>query len=194
LEWITVAESVETKEQAEFLRDIGCTMFQGFYFSKLMPFNEILEKNENGMKIGFENPSEAEYYTQIGNANLYNLSMIDTDEEHNNNFVTWPMVMVECIDDRVSVVKSNITFKKFVKEFFPQLSYKKEFDSQEFIEKTGGMSLKAVLQCAQTGKREIIDDMTDDGKMIQLFIWRVAVNPVTKVAAVIVAILSSTES
>ena len=190
----TVAEGVETKEQAEFLRDTGCTMLQGFYFSKPMSFNEILEKNENGMKIGFENPSEAEYYTQIGNANLYNLSMTDTDEEHNNYFVTWPMVMVECIDDRVSVVKSNITFKKFVKEFFPQLSYKKEFDSQEFIEKTGGLSLKAVLQCAQTGKREIIDDMTDDGKMIQLFVWRVAVNPVTKVAAVIVAILSSTES
>ncbi len=30
----TVAEGVETKEQLEFLKDLGCDSYQGWYFSK----------------------------------------------------------------------------------------------------------------------------------------------------------------
>jgi len=36
-----VAEGVETREQASFLRDHGCDQFQGFYFSKAVPAGEI---------------------------------------------------------------------------------------------------------------------------------------------------------
>jgi EAL domain-containing protein (putative c-di-GMP-specific phosphodiesterase class I) len=39
-----VAEGVETKKQVEFLSQIGCDMFQGFYFSKPMPVEEFEKK------------------------------------------------------------------------------------------------------------------------------------------------------
>ena len=36
-----VAEGVETKEQAEFLKNCGCDVAQGFYYSKPVPINDF---------------------------------------------------------------------------------------------------------------------------------------------------------
>lgn len=36
-----IAEGVETKEQADFLKNYGCDYFQGYYFSKPMPQEEF---------------------------------------------------------------------------------------------------------------------------------------------------------
>jgi len=44
LEIKTVAEGIETKEQVEYLRKIGCDMVQGYYFEKPMIIEEFEEK------------------------------------------------------------------------------------------------------------------------------------------------------
>ena len=38
----SVCEGVETEEQFEFLKEIGCDMAQGYYFAKPMPLEELL--------------------------------------------------------------------------------------------------------------------------------------------------------
>lgn len=43
LELGIVAEGVETKEQVELLRNIGCDMVQGYYYAKPMPEEEFFE-------------------------------------------------------------------------------------------------------------------------------------------------------
>ncbi|MEG1994671.1 MAG: EAL domain-containing protein, partial [Oscillospiraceae bacterium] len=46
-----VSEGVETKQQVDFLMDIGCNIAQGYYFAKPMPADEFqhtaFEKDEN---------------------------------------------------------------------------------------------------------------------------------------------------
>ena len=37
----TVAEGVETKEEFELLKSMGCTLIQGYYFAKPMPVGEL---------------------------------------------------------------------------------------------------------------------------------------------------------
>jgi len=42
LNFRTVAEGIETRPQATFLAELGCDVFQGFYFAKPMPAREFL--------------------------------------------------------------------------------------------------------------------------------------------------------
>lgn len=39
----TIAEGVETAEQLDFLKKLGCDEYQGFFFSKPRPAQEITE-------------------------------------------------------------------------------------------------------------------------------------------------------
>lgn len=44
LEIKVICEGVETKEQIDTLRDLGCTMVQGYYYDKPIPMDDFLEK------------------------------------------------------------------------------------------------------------------------------------------------------
>ncbi|WP_050008230.1 EAL domain-containing protein [Butyrivibrio sp. WCE2006] len=190
----TVAEGVETKEQADFLKNIGCNMLQGFYYSKPIPYEEIVERNKNGTAICYENPEESDYYERLGNVNLYDLSMTGTGEgQFRNYFDTWPMLMVECKNKRISIIRHNQYFKEFLRINFPDSYSKTEYDVADLLDGQGGYSLNAVLKCAKDGKKVVLEDITHDGKQIKLLIWRIAINPLTGSAAVMIAVLSSTE-
>ena len=39
-----VTEGVEQKDQLRYMQELGCTLFQGFYFAKPMPVSQF-EKN-----------------------------------------------------------------------------------------------------------------------------------------------------
>ncbi len=47
-----VGEGVETEEQLDFLREIGCDLVQGYYFAKPLPVDEFLEFHRNWTSRG----------------------------------------------------------------------------------------------------------------------------------------------
>ena len=191
----TIAEGIENKLQYEFLNEIGCSMLQGFYFCKPITYEDILERNKKGIQIGFENPKETGYYTQLGRVNLYELSVSSSDDESlKDYFDIIPMLIVECQDDNLSIVRCNASFREFFERSFSIKITGQKFSVSSYQGITGKYSLNAILQCAADGKRIILDDRTLDGKMFQILVRRVAVNPVTKVAAVLVAFLSTGET
>ena len=104
--WLNVpmlAEGVETKEQYLFLKSIGCSYIQGYYFSKPTPEREFTET------IG----------SSGGNSSDYKLSAINTAEDINllldsNSFVSTLLgeifdgyAIYEVNGDRLDVIRIN---------------------------------------------------------------------------------------
>ncbi|MBE5837772.1 MAG: GGDEF domain-containing protein [Butyrivibrio sp.] len=187
----TVAEGIETKEQADFLTEIGCTKLQGFYYVHPVSLSDIVERNEKGIQIGFENPEESSYFEQVGKINLYDLSLSQNDDKPlSDYFDATPMVIFSIGKDKATFVRCNKSFRNFILKKFPEFKEINEIDYSSINPGVGYYSFNAARQCAADGRRVIIDDRMNDGRIVQLLMFRIAVNPVTGDAAVATVILS----
>ena len=187
-----VAEGVETKEQAEFLTEIGCTKLQGYYYCKPILFEGILERNRKGTQIGFENPLESDYYSSIGKINLYDVSISvddDGDESLQNYYDTMPMVILEATESALRVLRCNRSYRDFMKKNIPDVAGKTIIDYSRITNGPGAGFKRALDQCAIDGKRVVMDEKTSLGKIVHMFIRRIAVNPVTGVTAFVIVVL-----
>ena len=67
----TLAEGVETEEQLDFLREIGCEKLQGYLFSPPMPLDQAIAYCFGDQaKVQVEPFRLAGYYTEIGSINV----------------------------------------------------------------------------------------------------------------------------
>ena len=185
----TVVEGVETEDQAEFLKEVGCTKLQGYYYTKPLPLSEVLDRYRTGTQIGFENPEETEYYSAIGRVNLYELTLSSDGKGLKDYFDTMPMAIVELGKNRVSIVRCNRTYKRFFEENISA-------ERRTRMAGAGGYNnvfFDELRQCADTGKQCIMDMHMKNGKKINILIRRIAVNPVSDARSVVVVILGISE-
>ncbi|MBQ6462095.1 MAG: GGDEF domain-containing protein [Pseudobutyrivibrio sp.] len=190
----TVVEGVEFKEQIEFLQEIGCTKLQGFIYSKPLPISQIFARYENGTAIGFENPKESSYYSAVGKISLYDISFArNNTNELANYFDAFPIAILETSETSLRFVRGNESFKRFMNKNFPDANLYSEYIFGKNHKSVGVYTMNSIRKCGENGKRRIIDDRTSDGHIIQMLVQRIAVNPVTKVAAVVIAILQVNE-
>ncbi len=190
----TVVEGVETQEQADFLKEVGCSKLQGYYFSKPISPEEIIERTLMGVQLKYENPAETEYYSEIGKVSLYDMSVVQEESDEGllrDYFNVLPMAIMEMNDKDVWIVRANPSYKEFFARSFDgaDADDRTQKDMEELREGRGSAFAKALRQCAKDGKRAVIDERTLDGGMMHVFIRRVAVNPVTGVVALVVVLL-----
>lgn len=190
----TVVEGVEMAEQVEFLKEVGCTKLQGYYFVKPISWEEIIERNRKGIQIGFENPDEAEYYSAIGRVNLYDLAITHDDNEEgflDNYFNTLPMAILEMNDTEMWVARANPAYKSFITTNFAAEDALSERHRKidDLIAAKVSILPRILRQCAEDGQRVIFDEQIANGQTLHVFIRRAAVNPVTKVVAFAVVVL-----
>ena len=187
----TVCEGVETLEQAEFLREVGCTKLQGFYYCKPVPFEEVVNRNRQGIQIGFENPEEADYFASLGCINLYDIATVahDDSDTMDHYFNTMPMAILEINDEAIRIVRCNRTYREFLERIygFVDIGTWAPFDLFEGGNAEGYTS--SVRRCAKEGGRLFTDERFSEDATARLLMRRIAKNPVTGVVACAVMIL-----
>ena len=188
----TVCEGVETQQQVDFLREIGCTRIQGFYYGKPIPFEDILSLFEKGTTLEFENPAESEYYASTGRINLYDMAVLsdENDENLNRYFDTLPMSIIEVNGTKVKYNRCNKSYRDFLQRAFGIDFTMEEMDYAAMPDMPGTMFMNAVIRCSRDGKRALVDEKINEDTTLHAFVRRVAVNPVTGTAAVAAAILA----
>jgi len=188
----TVCEGVETKEQVHFLQEIGCSKLQGFYYHKPMPYEELLERYEKGLDVGFEDPRQSFYYETMGRINMYNMDVIasqDTDA-FQNAFNTMPIGIIEIIGKKTRYVRSNPSYRTFINRFFGEdittLSNEYKPYDDPFLD-------MVAKKCTEPGSKLFFEGKLPDGSAVHSFARRIGKNPVTGVIAIAIAVLSVTD-
>ncbi|SFT61466.1 diguanylate cyclase (GGDEF) domain-containing protein [Selenomonas sp. GACV-9] len=81
----TLAEGVETEEQFEFLRSIGCEKVQGYFFGKPLPYQESIDNIiSKGLQIA--DLDWQHYYDEAGRINLITDQPTAIVEDDGRNF------------------------------------------------------------------------------------------------------------
>ena len=187
----TVCEGVETKEQATFLHEVGCTMMQGYYFCRPITMDNILERYRKGIQIGFENPDESDYYAAIGKVNLYDLAVFSNDDEEafEHYFNTLPMAILESTPEEYKLIRCNSSYRSFLVKMFGYFPLGKTVDIEEGDGVTGRVFLNAIRECVEKSSKILVEDKLPDGSVIHAFLKSIARNPVNGKCALAVAIL-----
>ena len=112
----TLAEGVETLEQYEYLKQIGCELIQGYYFSKPLPIEDFHTGRTN--LCGFttnETPKERLYYDGIGRLNfLENTPLRERKLEIASEI---PIAIVEGENRKYRFIFVNSAFKDIINLF-----------------------------------------------------------------------------
>ena len=192
----TVCEGVETKSQVQFLREIGCSKLQGYYYSRPIPFEAIREMSKSSTLIENENPEESDYYESIGKVNLFDLGVVANEDKNTlqNTYSNIPIAVLELRDGEAIYVRNNRAYKEFSKHYFGVDIADGQTALRQTADKAFSGWLSVLKQCSENGNHVFFDYAAPDGSVIHWFARRIAVNPVTGSSAVAVAVLSVTAS
>ncbi|MBR5755425.1 MAG: bifunctional diguanylate cyclase/phosphodiesterase, partial [Erysipelotrichaceae bacterium] len=192
----TICEGVEREDQVQFLREIGCSKIQGFYYERPISLEDLLKKFDGGSEIGTEDPDEKEYYEAIGRINLYDLSMIANSDDSSlkHYFNTLPMAIIEVNGEKARFARSNQSYREFIRNL---LGVELPGNIGEFRKDPKWIRpwfLEKIRECCETKNSMIVDENRPDNTTIHTFLRKIGTNPVTGTSAVAVAVLSISDT
>ena len=190
----SVAEGVETIEQVNFLKEIGCSQLQGYYYHKPVPYSVLCELFDTKHPLTYENPSETEYYSKVGAVNLYDVSnaSLGAFDGLQHYFDTIPMFIGEAGEQGLRLIRGNKSFRDFMNHYYPKL-YRAGFLPYSGTMDVGYEFTSAIKNCKENGSQIVVDVQTERGAVIHVFIRRIATNPETAAVALAIVILGYVE-
>lgn len=186
----TVAEGVETEDHIRFLRAIGCDKIQGFFYSKPVPLDVILEWYRKELAIELENLQESDYYTQVGTINLNDPELLDHSEAENSQVYLnrVPMCIMEREGDKLTVIRSNQAYDRFLNRCFGVELPVQNIRDIVVTASDSKSFMKAVKECIRSGEWVKAEETLPAGGTVQSLMRRITENPVTGAEAILVIV------
>lgn len=115
----TLAEGVETAEQLEFLKNIGCEKAQGYYIGRPMPYDECLSYiMDSGLVV--ESQAKRKYFHDIGRVNVLSATPMNflSEDVTCKEFVEeqLPLAIVEYTGNDIKYLFANDNYKNLLLE------------------------------------------------------------------------------
>lgn len=186
----TVAEGVETEDHIRFLRAIGCDKIQGFFYSKPVPLDVILEWYRKELAIELENLQESDYYTKVSTLNLNDPELLDhSGSEHSQMYLNRiPMCIMERDKDKLTTIRSNQAYDHFLNRCFGVELPVQNIRDIVVTAAESPVFMKAVEECAKSGEWVKAEEELAGGGKIQSLMRRITENPVTGAEAILVIV------
>lgn len=125
----TLCEGVETQEQSDFLREIGCERQQGYLFSKPIPKEEFLAKLAAGK---LEAPDSNSYYDTISQVNVLFDPMIDRGSQQTVGIKLPICILEKGTDTSVRFSFMNESYRQALRDFGYKVDGWEEAANQEY--------------------------------------------------------------
>ncbi|KNZ38722.1 hypothetical protein FD23_GL000368 [Lactobacillus delbrueckii subsp. delbrueckii DSM 20074 = JCM 1012] len=139
----TLCEGVETQEQSDFLREIGCERQQGYLFSKPIPEEEFLAKLA---KAKLEDPDSNSYYDTVSQVNVLFDPMIDLGSQQTVGIKLPICILEKGTDAFVHFSFMNESYRQVLKPFgYPVASWEEDANLEYSFK-------KAILELMEESK------------------------------------------
>lgn len=146
-----IAEGIESKAQADYLKSIGCFHMQGFYFSKPMPAEEFEAMQEMLPEANSELPEEKEEEA--------NGDFLDSASVNNmlfNKFVG-AAAIIEWSGYKLELIQMNNLYLKEIGTSRAEYSQYQKDVLQRIVEKSRPAIIEAMAQAVKTKRMEFCE-------------------------------------
>lgn len=147
-----IAEGVETEEQADYMRSIGCDHIQGYLYSKPVPEEEFMEKLSSA-RISSTRPG-MKFIDKINAEKFWNPNSLETLIF--NNFVGGAAIFsVE--DGKFEVIRANEKYMKELGMNMTQLDMIMGSDNIELDDENKGKYIDTVKRAIDSNEEEVCE-------------------------------------
>ena len=173
----SLAEGVETEEQAAFLEGIGCDMLQGYLFSSPQPLDVIAQRWFNGTGLPREARGEEPYWNAVSRISLTDFSEYDDGQGIEGISISeFPAGVFERRDGKWRVLRDN----RSLGEFLERMSIvRKGHSGLQINEVQQEMDIEFHMACARSEKSdawELIAGRLEYGSGFQFYVKSLSVS------------------